>query len=116
MAYKVLFVTKTHMFGRRMELTWRRTPTPVNIAIAGGNTCVQQHVRWQIPKRDLNFSFYQPNCVTEGFREFAQDVDGGIQPLRQLVVCALRFIEHLDLGSEHGSDGIRRAAGVQLRG
>ena len=59
---------------------------------------------------------YQRNGVANGIRERAQDVDSWIQPLCQLFIYALRFIEKLDLTAEHGDNGIWIVAKIQLGG
>ena len=45
-----------------------------------------------------------------------QDVDSWNQPRCQLLVCTLRLIEHLDLGSKQVENGTRSTAGLQLDG
>ncbi|KAI9428988.1 hypothetical protein H4582DRAFT_2066031 [Lactarius indigo] len=53
---------------------------------------------------------------SKGRGECEQDVDGWIEPVCQLSVCTLRFINGLELGSEKVENGGGRVTGRQLGG
>ena len=57
---------------------------------------------------------HESDTFAKGRGEGIKDVDGRIQPFRQLVVAGRRLFELLYLGAEDGQDVGGRVAGLQL--
>ena len=99
--------------GRRQEstkgLAWRRTPIPAKIALEGGNTCTESCQGGS--RMAQTVAIYQPNYAAESRRECVQDVDSWNQPCCEFLMCILRLIDYLNLGSKYVENGARSIAG-----
>ena len=75
---------------------------------AGWDTCMT--IKYQI-RNDRNpelFETCQANTASNDSRKRAEDIDGGIQPLGQLVIGATRSVEPGNLFIKYAEDGIWR--------
>ena len=83
-------------------------PIPVKITAAGWNTCTP--IKYQI-RNNFNpelFETCQASTASNDTRKCAEDIDGGIQPLRQFVIGTARLVELGNLLIKHAEDGIWR--------
>ena len=67
--------------------TKRRTPTPVNIALAGENTYLI-YIRMRISDKGLRLEAYQANAISKSVTEGIKDVYSRIEPLGPSIVVA----------------------------
>jgi len=78
----------------------------VKITAAGWDTCVP--IKYQI-RRDSNpedFGTCQANTASNDSRKRAEDIDGGTEPLGQVVIGTTRLVEPRNLFIKHSEDGI----------
>jgi hypothetical protein len=79
-------------------------PIPVKTTAAGGHTCTP--IRYQI-QNDFNpelFGTCQANTAFNDSRKREEDIDGGIQPLGQLVIGTRRLVESGNLFVKYVED------------
>ena len=60
------------------------------------------------------FGTCQTNTASNDARKRAEDIDGGIQPLRQFVIGTTRLVEPGNLLIECAEDGIWRMTGLEF--
>ena len=85
---------------------------PVNITVAGGNTCKyisEAHIRSRVET-------YQTDATGNSGRECVKDVHGWAQPLGQSLIAIVRFVKFSNLILKDGEDGVIRATILQLGG
>ena len=89
-------------------------PIPVKITAAGCDTCMT--TKYQI-RNDINpepFGTHQANTASNDSGKRAENIDGGIQPLGQLVVGTTRLVEPRDLLVKYVEDGIWRTTVLEF--
>ena len=90
----------------KKKLTEKRMPIPVKMAEAGWETC--KSIKYQI-RNEFNhviFETCQTNTASDDSRKREQDIDRGIQPLRQFVIGTTRLVEVGNLFVKYFDDGI----------
>ena len=89
-----------------------KTPMPVNIIVAGGNTCKyisDAHIRSRVET-------YQTDASGNSGRKCVKDVHGWAQRLGQSLIATERFVEFSNLILKDGEDGASRVAILQPGG
>jgi hypothetical protein len=96
------------------KLTERRMPIPVKITAAGWDTCMP--IKYQIRNnfKPEDFGTCQADTASDDSGKRAEDIDGGAEPLCQIVVGTTRSVEPGNLFIEYVEDGIWRIAVLEF--
>ena len=95
-------------------LTERRTLIPVKITAAGWDTCMKIKYQTRTTLTLSTFGTCQANTTSNDSRKRAEDIDGGIQPLCQLVIGGTRLVEPGNLLVKYTEDGVWRMTGLKF--
>ena len=107
-------VTRARTSQKGKANTWRRTPTPTNIALAGEKTCWVDSIRKSSPCRSNGV--HQTDPFAECLRKRVQNVDCWTKPALQSLVSAPGLGELVDLVLKYDQNGFGRVAFLKLDG